>query len=130
MAWDCERQAWRTFRIDRLARPGPAGSRFSPRELPGGNPAAFVASSRFDVPVRHQARVTVHAPAAQVTQLLGGTVVPIDAQTCEYRAGDDHRDWRAVRILMLGVEVEVHEPPELVERMGELSDRMARAVGG
>ncbi|MGZ4270072.1 MAG: hypothetical protein ACXVSX_12775 [Solirubrobacteraceae bacterium] len=29
---------------------------------------------------------------------------------------------------MLGVEVDVHEPPELVQRMGELAARMGRAV--
>ncbi|MGZ6695489.1 MAG: WCX domain-containing protein [Solirubrobacteraceae bacterium] len=41
---------------------------------------------------------------------------------------DDDLDWLAVRILMLGVEVDVHEPPELVQRMGELAARMGRAV--
>jgi predicted DNA-binding transcriptional regulator YafY len=79
--------------------------------------------------VRHQARVTVHAPAASLGTLMGGTVTPIDDATCEYRAGDDHLDWLAVRVLMLGAEVEVREPPELVERMGELAGRMARASG-
>jgi predicted DNA-binding transcriptional regulator YafY len=59
---------------------------------------------------------------------MGGTVEPIDEHTCEYRAGDDHLDWLAVRILMLGAEIEVHEPPELRERMAELGARMSRAV--
>jgi predicted DNA-binding transcriptional regulator YafY len=72
--------------------------------------------------------VTVHAPAESIAQRMGGTLTPIDAETCEYRAGDDHLDWLAVRVLMLGAEVEVHEPPALVQRMGELAGRMARAV--
>src|SRR6476659_1917579 len=84
VAWDCDRQAWRTFRADRLDRPRPAGARFQPRSLPGGDPAAFVAANLSDAPVRHQARVTVHAPAESLGPLMGGTVTPIDAATCEY----------------------------------------------
>ena len=30
---------------------------------------------------------------------------------------------------MLGAEFEVHEPPELIERLRELSGRVGRAVG-
>lgn len=45
VAWDCERDDWRSFRLDRLERPAAAGSRFTARELPGGDAAAFVAES-------------------------------------------------------------------------------------
>src|SRR5690606_28185411 len=34
---------WRSFRVDRLTCPRPTGVRFTPREVPGGDPAAFVA---------------------------------------------------------------------------------------
>jgi hypothetical protein len=33
-----------------------------------------------------------------------------------------------MRIGMLGVEFEVHEPPELVERFEQLAERFGRAV--
>ena len=33
-----------------------------------------------------------------------------------------------MRIAMLGVDFEVHEPPELVERLGALGRRLRRAV--
>lgn len=45
VAWDCEREDWRTFRVDRLERPSPAGTRFARRELPDKDPAAYVAAS-------------------------------------------------------------------------------------
>ncbi|MGW6240432.1 helix-turn-helix transcriptional regulator [Streptomyces sp. NPDC055094] len=43
VAWDLDREDWRTFRADRITPRTPTGPRFTPRELPGGNVAAFVA---------------------------------------------------------------------------------------
>ena len=54
---------------------------------------------------------------------------PIDAHTCEYRTGDDDPRWLALRIAMLGVDFEVHEPPELVEQLRALGSRLTRATG-
>src|SRR6185369_677176 len=34
LAWDLDREAWRTFRVDRIAPRTPTGPRFSPRALP------------------------------------------------------------------------------------------------
>jgi predicted DNA-binding transcriptional regulator YafY len=132
VAWDCDRQDWRTFRVDRLERPRPAGARFDPRTLPAKDPAAYVAANLSGAPMRHQARVTLHAPAADVRRrrYLWGTVAEIDEHTCEYRTSDDSLDWLALRIGMMGIGFEVHEPPELVEAFRALAERCARAAGG
>ena len=45
LAWDGQREDWRTFRVDRLARPASTGVRFEPREPPARDPAAYVAES-------------------------------------------------------------------------------------
>ena len=45
VAWDCDREEWRTFRLDRVERPRPAGSRFEPRTLPAADPAAYVSEN-------------------------------------------------------------------------------------
>ena len=63
VAWDREREDWRTFRLDRLERPAAMGTRFAPREVPGRDPLAFVARSLRGVQHRHVARVTLHASA-------------------------------------------------------------------
>jgi predicted DNA-binding transcriptional regulator YafY len=42
VAWDLERDDWRTFRVDRMRPRIPTGPRFAPRELPGGDAAAYV----------------------------------------------------------------------------------------
>jgi predicted DNA-binding transcriptional regulator YafY len=129
VAWDCDRDDWRTFRVDRLERPSPAASRFEPHELPMGDAAAYVDANLSSAPYRYQARVTLFAPAEQVrSQYLWGDLRPLDAGRCEYRTADDSLDWLAIRVAMLGVEFEVHEPPELVERYRELGGRLARAV--
>ena len=36
--------------------------------------------------------------------------------------------WLALRIAMLGVDFEVHEPPELIEHLRALADRLSRAA--
>jgi hypothetical protein len=59
---------------------------------------------------------------------LWGSLEPLGPSTCEYRTSDDSLDWLAVRIGMLGIDFEVHEPPELVERFGALARRFARAA--
>ncbi len=131
VAWDCGRGDWRSFRVDRMAKPT-AGVRFEPRPLPAKDAAAYVAESLRSYPSRYEARVTVHAPAEELRRRrwLGGTVEPLDDERCEYRTSDDDLDWLATRIAMLGHEFEVHEPPELVQRLRELGERVARATAG
>ena len=47
---------------------------------------------------------------------------------CTYRGSEENLEWLAIRIAMLGAEVEVHEPPELAEALQQLADRLARAA--
>ena len=81
-------------------------------------------------PSRFDATVTLHAAADEITRRIPahwGTIRPIDAHTCEYKTGDDDLKWLALRIAMLGVDFEVHEPPELVEHVRALAVRFERA---
>jgi predicted DNA-binding transcriptional regulator YafY len=130
VAWDRRREDWRTFRIDRLTKPASTGLRFSPHELPAKDAAAFIERSMAAAPSRFDATVTLHAAADEITRRIPahwGTIRPIDAHTCEYKTGDDDLKWLALRIAMLGVDFEVHEPPELVEHVRALAVRFERA---
>jgi predicted DNA-binding transcriptional regulator YafY len=131
VAWDCDREGWRTFRVDRLRRPRPGGARFAPRTLPAKDPAAYVAANLRGATTRHQARITVRVPAAELERrpYLWGTVAAIDEHSCEYRTSDDSLEWMALRIGMLGLDFEVHEPPELIAALRRLAARMTRAAG-
>jgi predicted DNA-binding transcriptional regulator YafY len=131
VAWDCAREDWRTFRVDRLAGPASTGARFAARRLPARDAAAYVQRSIADAPSRFEAMVILHASAEEVASRVPshwGTIVPVDAHTCEFRTGDDDLRWLAVRIAMLGVDFAVREPPELVEHLRALARRLARAV--
>jgi predicted DNA-binding transcriptional regulator YafY len=131
VAWDRKREGWRTFRIDRLERPAASGVRFTPRRLPARDAAAYVEQSITGAPNRYEARVTLHAPADEIADRVPsywGTVEEIDARSCEYRTGDDDLGWLAMRIAMLGVDFEVHEPPELSDHLKALAGRLRRAT--
>jgi predicted DNA-binding transcriptional regulator YafY len=132
VAWDRRREDWRTFRIDRLTKPASMGVRFVVRKLPAKDAAAYVKQSITTAPNRFEARVTLHVAADEITSRVPahwGAIEPIDAHSCEYRTGDADLDWLAVRIAMLGVDFEVHEPPELVEHLRALALRLSRAAG-
>jgi predicted DNA-binding transcriptional regulator YafY len=132
VAWDRGRRDWRTFRIDRLSGPASTGVRFVQRELPAEDAAAYVSQSLSAAPNRYEARVTLHVPAETIRKRVPpywGSIEPIDDERCEYRTGDDDLGWLAVRVAMLGVDFEVHEPPELAEHLRLLAQRLARAVG-
>lgn len=131
VAWDRGREDWRTFRVDRMARPS-AGVRFVPRKLPAKDGAAYIERSMTEAPHRYEARLTLHAPAAEIQQRVPAhwaAITPIDERTCEYRAGEDNLGWLAMRVAMLGVDFDVHEPPELVEHLRVLAARLERAAG-
>ncbi len=131
LAWDGRREDWRTFRLDRLTRPTATGVRFTPRELPAKDAAAYVAESITNAPNRFEAVVTLHAPFDSLAGRVPshwGTVEPAGSRRCRFRTGDDDLSWLALRIAMIGVDFEVEEPPELLEQLRELSARLARAV--
>jgi predicted DNA-binding transcriptional regulator YafY len=130
VGWDRGRENWRTFRVDRLERPATTGVVFAPRKLPARDAGAYVAESIRAAPHRFEARLTLRAPAGEIASRVPshwGTLEPIDATSCEYRTGDDDLGWLAVRIAMLGVDFDVHEPPELSEHLHELAERLGRA---
>ncbi|HEX6115826.1 MAG TPA: YafY family protein, partial [Solirubrobacterales bacterium] len=107
VAWDRGREDWRTFRVDRMERPAATGVRFQPRKLPAKDPVAYVEQSLSAAPSRFEARITLHAPAAEIESSVPsywGTVEPIDERSCEFRTGDDELSWLAMRITMIGVE--------------------------
>jgi predicted DNA-binding transcriptional regulator YafY len=132
LAWDRDREDWRTFRIDRLAKPASTGARFEPRRLPARDAAAYVKQSIAGAPNRYEAVLTLHAPAAEMERRAPahwGTIAPLDESSCVLRTGDDDLGWLAMRVAMLGVDFEVHEPPELRQHLRDLAQRLARAGG-
>lgn len=131
VAFDVDRDDWRTFRVDRSRPWTPAGPRFAPRTPPDGNIGAYASWALGVERYRYRARFTMHAPADRVAAKVtaeAGLVEAIDERSCTLRSGSDSLDGLALHITLLGFDFTVHEPPELIERFAVLGDRMTRAA--
>lgn len=131
VAWDVEREDWRPFRVDRIQPRTPTGPRFTPRELPGGDAAAYVSQRVSSAAWRHYARVTVHAPAAAVAARINpavGAVEALDADTCLLVTGADTVETLAVHLGLLDFDFEVTGPAELVAHLRRLAGRYTRST--
>ncbi|MEU3251251.1 WYL domain-containing protein [Streptomyces sp. NPDC006997] len=134
VAFDLDRDDWRTFRVDRVSSPFATGARFTPRELPTGSAAEYLRQS-----IRHHGQtydfsVTLAAPAEAVAARVPawlGAPEPLGPDSCRLRATTgDPVEWLAVRLAMLNCDFTVHEPERLVTCVRELGGRLSRAGGG
>ncbi|QMU74887.1 YafY family transcriptional regulator [Streptacidiphilus sp. PB12-B1b] len=131
VAYDDDRADWRLFRVDRITAPALTGARAAPRELPGGDAAAYVAGQLTGLRTGWRAVAVLHAPAAELEGRLRDTeceLEPIDAHSCRMTTRVDSLEWLAFRLAMLGCGFEVVEPPELLDYLDELGERVSRAV--
>ncbi len=129
VARDVDRDDWRSFRIDRIADPEPAGQRFARSDPPDA--VAFVSLSVGSAPYAYRARVLVHAAAATVRSKVpptAGTVTDVGVDRTELVTGSDSLDAIAIRLAMLGDEFDVVEPHELVAAVRRLAERLQRAA--
>lgn len=131
VAWDIDRNNWRTFRVDRISSKLESGSRFAPRKPPEGGFAEYVSRSVGYAPYPQKATVIFQAPLEQIAEKIpraAGMLEPIDDQTCRLRTGSFSLDMLSVWIALIGVEFEVQEPPELIDRVRWLAAQFQRAA--
>jgi predicted DNA-binding transcriptional regulator YafY len=130
VAFDTERQDWRTFRVDRIDSPPVAGQRFRPR-TPPEDAAAYVSQAVSSAPYRYQARILMHAPIDVVADLASptaGRLEVVDESSCVLHTGANSLDTLALYVALKGVDFEVLDPPELVYHIRQLASRLARAA--
>lgn len=131
VAWDRGRREWRSFRVDRVEADLAPGHPFRPRPLPAPDLGAWVSAGGAEA-WRYRARVRVQAPADEVTRRVPvayGRVTPLGEGSCELVTSGDDLGWLAAWLGLLGLELEVLEPPELKDTLRALSGRFARAAG-
>ena len=131
VAWDTDRDDWRTFRVDRLRARTPSGPRFTPRQPPDGDVTAYLSRQLSTGPWAVRATVTVHGPAATVADLVWpgmGAVEPVDDDTCLLHLGAGSAADLAWMVTSVGVDFAVTDPPELVDAIRALADRCRRAT--
>lgn len=132
LAFDRDRDDWRTFRLDRVVSPRATRFTFKPRPIPGGNAAEYVVRSMQERPMRYEVVVRLHAPEAVITGRMRpgeGKVERLDDAHCLLRTQGDSLEWLAFLLLWFDVDFEVHEPPELVDHLAGVAVRLGRAAG-
>ncbi|MFE0413271.1 helix-turn-helix transcriptional regulator [Streptomyces tendae] len=133
VAWDLDREDWRVFRADRITPRTPTGPRFTPRELPGQDVAAFL-TGRFrgsdgsaDWPCRGTA--VLHLPASAVwPHAADGTVEELGPDRCRLTMGSWSWPSLAASFCLYDTDIEVVGPPALQEAFAGLAGRCARAA--
>jgi predicted DNA-binding transcriptional regulator YafY len=131
VAWDLDRDAWRTFRVDRIEPPAPPGPRYTPRALPPDREiAAQVARGAGEATWHYRAHVIVHAPAAYVRGRLPipTEIEPLGKDRCQFQPGSDHPQMLALYLGMLDADFTVVGSPELVDALHSLIARFQRAI--
>ena len=125
LAFDLDRDDWRTFRLDRISAAAGRGWRFRPREAPDA--ADYVRRAITQAPYGHTARVRFAAPEEVVAARIPATVGAVTADgpnRCIFEAGGNDLDWMAMHIGVLPWPVLSVEPPELRAAMGRLAARL------
>jgi predicted DNA-binding transcriptional regulator YafY len=128
IAWDVGRGDWRTFRADRMSLRTPNGPRFTHREPPDGDVAAYLRRTIGRDIWPYRSRLRVHAPASRIAGRVDGVVTPVDDDTCLLELASDSLDLVALVAGMLDADFDVESPPELARHLRKLSDRFAGAA--
>jgi predicted DNA-binding transcriptional regulator YafY len=128
VAYDRDRQDWRSFRVDRISGPEATGQRFRPRELPAEDAPSFVRAGIQSRPQRYAVRVRFDAPAATIDADVGqwASVEP-DGAGCVMTMNTDTLDWPMMVLARLDCEFTVDGPAELVDLLARAAARFARS---
>ncbi|GAA3774531.1 helix-turn-helix transcriptional regulator [Streptomyces chiangmaiensis] len=131
VAWDVDRDDWRTFRVDRITPKPPHGPRFAPRTPPAEDLAAYVSKGVSTGAYAAQAVVRLLVPLHEAAERISPSAGTLEAETdgsCLLRTGAANLDVMVIHVMMIGFEFEVLEPAELTEKMTTARDRLSRAL--
>jgi len=135
VAFDVDRDDWRTFRIDRIRGRLRAGERGQRRTVPGGDPAAFVKDRLRAVreadAIAEPGRIRLRAPAASVRGRIPtryAAVEPDGDDACIVTSRSRWTHGFLVWMATLGQPIEVLGPPDLAEAARTIAARLGAAA--
>ncbi|MBA2336924.1 MAG: WYL domain-containing protein [Acidimicrobiia bacterium] len=129
VARDRDREAWRTFRVDRVTNPKRTGMWFTHTDPPDA--AALVREGIAVQVYRYQARVLLHLAYQRAVERIGPTIGVLKRAGREsvLRIGADDVTWIAGYLAGLECRFEVLEPEELKEAVRDLAHRLIEDSG-
>jgi predicted DNA-binding transcriptional regulator YafY len=128
VAFDLDRDDWRTFRLDRVAEPRATGLRSAKRQVP--DPVELVQRGIAIEVWRHRATVRLHTSLDFAQQVVPATVGALEAlgdSECRLVIGADDIGWLARYLLGMPFTFTVEDPVELAAELGEIGRRLAAA---
>jgi predicted DNA-binding transcriptional regulator YafY len=126
VAFDLDRDDWRTFRLDRVAEPVATGMKAVPRK--GPDPVDLVQRGITVDAWKYPASILLHAHAERAMQEISptvGTVEPIDETSCRLIIGADEMGWLARYLLSLSMDFDVESPGELRAELSSIGQDLA-----
>jgi len=130
VAWDPAKQAWRIFRLDRIASVERLNERFNARPPPGNDLVAYVTQSLSAASHAHYAKVLLRAPIEELRRRVephDGLFVRVSDSTCTMELAAPTLDILASRILWLGIDFEVIGSEAFRRHLTTLTARLGRA---
>ncbi|MFF2995601.1 helix-turn-helix transcriptional regulator [Streptomyces sp. NPDC057950] len=131
VAWDVDRDDWRTFRVDRITPRPPHGPRCTPRTPPADDLAAYVSRGVSTGAYAARAVVRLLVPLAEAAGRISpsaGTLEADGEDSCVLRTGAASLDVMVIHVMLMGFEFEVLEPAALTEAIEAAQGRLARAL--
>lgn len=133
VAFDLDRDDWRTFRVDRIrgrVRPGERGGR---RQVPGGDPAAYVQAraGRSGELAAAPARIRLHVSAARIQGRIPSRYATADPEGDDSCVVTTRGPWSLsflIWMALLDQTMEVLGPPEFTKAARALIVRLSAAI--
>ncbi|ODQ93880.1 helix-turn-helix transcriptional regulator [Mycolicibacterium holsaticum] len=127
LAYDRDRQDWRSLRLDRMSEVRALGTTFVARDAPDA--ATYVRRSISSSPYRYVARVRYQAPEEVVAQhfpAAAASIEPDGPDACIVTSGADDPERMVLYFATVGYDFEVLEPPEVVRAVAAVAQRLCR----
>ncbi|GAA0960605.1 WYL domain-containing protein [Kribbella koreensis] len=131
VAWDLDRNDWRTFRVDRMLPKTPTGPRFTPRELPAPDISTYI-SDRFRSQNQWpcQGTAILQAKASDIARWAGheALVEELTPTTCRLTLSAWSWTGLAATFGMFESDLEFESPKELKDAAHQLAARYTSAA--
>ncbi|MET9687531.1 YafY family protein [Streptomyces sp. NPDC006514] len=130
VAYDLEREDWRTFRVDRVDEAFATGARFARRDLPMEAEEFVRRGLRGGEKQPYRVEVDFAADPAELPAWLRAAALPGGGtRTSVSFESADAPEWTAARLALTGLPFTVRGPAALRDAAGALAARLTSAAG-
>ncbi|HVY82834.1 MAG TPA: YafY family protein [Steroidobacteraceae bacterium] len=130
VAWDTQREDWRTFRVDRIERLLSSGPQFVPRKFPE-DIETYVKRSIRHVSYRYKMRLRLKGTLEELEKKVPRWCGPLEAAedgTCTLTVGAESVEMLASMLVMTATDFEILDAHELLPELRTIVARLVAAT--